>query len=606
MTAVTTVTVRQLFDDDSTDDDHAVTDNGLTQPRYRRPSAPLEAQRYAVGTALGSGGMGDVIAAFDLQIGREVAIKRLRAPLRSATALARFLREARIQGRLDHPAIAPVYELGFDDDGQPFFAMKRVTGTTLAEILRDPPLRATYSRARLLRAFADVCLAIEYAHARGIIHRDLKPSNILLGQYGEVYVIDWGVARMLDDSRGEPVADTPADAEVLTEHGAAIGTPGYMAPEQVRGEPDCDARADVYALGCILYEILAGQPLHPRGRAGMESAVAGVVARPSTHSEDIPPELDALCEQATATDRRARIASARAVGEAVQRYLDGDRDAELRRRHAAAHLAAAHEAYRYDDEAHRRIAIREAGRALALDPTSRDAADLVGRLVVAPPAATPSAVAEELASLDRAAALRMSFIGVMVHIGMFALAAFLFSLGLRGPSLIGFALLSGTRVATGLYEMKRERPQGLPINFALNAAVIAMLARMFTPFLVAPGLAAVTLMAFAFHPAAASTRVLVQAWVLSIAAVAGTWLLEKVGVFASTMSTSSGHLLLISPLRHIEKLPAGSALCIQAIVLLVIAALLAGSAARAQRAARHHLLVQTWQLSQLVAPAKPR
>ena len=603
-----TATVRQLFDDDSTDDEHdrTVSASAATQPRYRRPSAPLDAQRYAEGESLGSGGMGDVIAAFDLQIGRDVAIKRLRAPARSTEALMRFLREARIQGRLDHPAIAPVYELGFDQDGQPFFAMKRVTGTTLAEILRDPTVRPTYSRARLLRAFADVCLAIEFAHAHGIIHRDLKPSNILLGQYGEVYVIDWGVARMLDDSRPEPTLDTPADNDALTEHGAVIGTPGYMAPEQVLAEPNCDARADVYALGCILYEILAGVQLHPRGRAGMESALAGVVARPSTHSEDIPPELDALCERATATDRRERIATARALGEAVQRYLDGDRDAELRRSHAATHLAAAHQAQLYDDEAHRRIAIREAGRALALDPASREAADLVGRLVLAPPAATPSAVLEELASLDRAASLRLSLIGVMVHIGMLALAVFLFSLGLRGASLIGFALLSATRIATGLFEMKRELPRGLPINFALNAAVIAMLARMFTPFLIAPGLAAVTLMAFAFHPAAANTRVLVHAFALSLGAVVGTWLLEKLGVFASTMTSSDGHLLLISPLRHIQALPAGPALCVQTIVLLVVSTLLAGSAARAQRAARHRLLVQTWQLSQLVARPKAR
>src|SRR5262245_50033275 len=230
--------------------------------------------------------MGEILGAIDDQIGREVAVKRMkRAP--SERAQSRFFREACIQGRLDHPAIVPVHELGVDHDGRPFFTMKKLTGTTLSDkLLDDEP------HLRLLRAFVDVCLAVEFAHSRGVIHRDLKPANIVLGDYGEVYVLDWGIAKLVDD-------------EEHTGVGATIGTPGYMSPEQISNAADVDERADVYALGCMLFEILAGEPLHPRGDDGIASALVGCDARPSLRapSFDIPPELDALCVAATERDR---------------------------------------------------------------------------------------------------------------------------------------------------------------------------------------------------------------------------------------------------------------------------------------------------------------
>src|SRR5690349_12150007 len=215
----------------------APTSASLT-PAPRASSSALLPDRYALGTSLGVGGMGEVLVATDKQIEREVAIKRMRiAP--TPDAVARFVREAKIQGRLDHPAIVPVHELANDADGRPFFVMKRLTGTTLAEILAKPGM---HTRQKLLRAFADVCLAIEFAHARGVIHRDLKPANIMLGEFGEVYVLDWGVARVVgepDDVEASTSDTPPADA---TEAGAILGTPGYIAPELLRGEP-IDMRA---------------------------------------------------------------------------------------------------------------------------------------------------------------------------------------------------------------------------------------------------------------------------------------------------------------------------------------------------------------------------
>ena len=299
--------------------------------------------------------MGEVVLAHDARIGRNVALKRLRTLTPSSEALARFLREARIQARLEHPAIVPVYDLGRDAEGAPYFTMKRLAGVTLLEKLTAVGHTATTeSRQALLRAFVDVCLAADYAHSRGVVHRDLKPSNIMLGDFGEVYVLDWGVARVLGTAAVASDIDTaraPADSELAigdispldseTQAGAVLGTPGYMPPEQLTGD-EVKPAADVYALGAILFEILASEPLHPRGtgRDGEHARHAERVARASAGPDrEIPPELDAICVAALAADPAARP-TARQLADRVQRYLDGDRDVERRRALARDELAA--------------------------------------------------------------------------------------------------------------------------------------------------------------------------------------------------------------------------------------------------------------------------
>ena len=183
--------------------------------RTSRPSLPrVIGARFHLGERIGAGGMGEVVAARDEQIGRDVAIKRMRAEAPSDRQVARFLREARVQGQLEHPAIAPVHELGRDVDGRPYFAMKKLAGVTLADVLDNADER--FPRQRLLRAFADVCLAVEFAHTRGVVHRDLKPDNIMLGDFGEVYVLDWGVAKLLGDAQGDAELAAGASGEVAT------------------------------------------------------------------------------------------------------------------------------------------------------------------------------------------------------------------------------------------------------------------------------------------------------------------------------------------------------------------------------------------------------
>ncbi|HVY45658.1 MAG TPA: serine/threonine-protein kinase, partial [Minicystis sp.] len=330
--------------------------------------APLEdegfAARYDVGALIGEGGMGEVRAARDRRVGREVALKVVRAGSGSRSdARARFEREARVQGQLEHPSVVPVYDLGLAPDGAAFFTMKRVRGRALDEILAalragDAETTAAYGRRRLLGAFASACLAVAFAHARGVLHRDLKPGNLMLGSYGELYVLDWGLAKVRgareDDARGEPAVasrrpddaapDVTATSDAKTVAGSILGTPGYMAPEQVRGDVDAlDARCDVYALGAILFEMLTLEPLHRRD-GGLDAihraTLQGVDASPARRAPGaaVPPELDAICVRATALDPAERFPSARALHDALERYLDGDRDvahrAELAERHA--------------------------------------------------------------------------------------------------------------------------------------------------------------------------------------------------------------------------------------------------------------------------------
>src|SRR5262245_18574010 len=169
-----------------TDPDATTERPTVAEPHRARVPPKLTSLRYDSGELIGRGGMGEVVAAHDRQIGREVALKRMRGEPPTERAIRRFVREAMIQGRPDHPSIAPVYDLGRDDDGMPYFTMKKLAGVTLAQILREPQLAAKYPRQRLLRALAEVCLAVELAHTRGIVHRDLKPENLVLGDFGEV------------------------------------------------------------------------------------------------------------------------------------------------------------------------------------------------------------------------------------------------------------------------------------------------------------------------------------------------------------------------------------------------------------------------------------
>lgn len=212
------------------------------------------ASRYRLESLVGVGGMGEVYVGRDLLLERDVAVKIVRASLAGSHAAERMAQEARILARLEHPGIVPVHDVGRLDDGRLYCVMKLVRGERLdvwAEGHRDAHART--------EVFLRVCDAVSFAHARGIIHRDLKPANVMVGAFGEVLVLDWGVARLhgASDGRAE-AASPPGDG---TAHGTVLGTPDYMAPEQAIGDAGAvDERADVYSLGVILQNLCAGVP----------------------------------------------------------------------------------------------------------------------------------------------------------------------------------------------------------------------------------------------------------------------------------------------------------------------------------------------------------
>ena len=558
--------------------------------------------RYRSGELLGQGGMGEVVLAHDEHIGREVAIKRIRAERLGSEAVARFLREARIQARLEHPTVVPVHDLGSDAEGRPYFVMKRLTGTVMSELIRAMPEDPVAARRRLLRAFVEVCLAIEFAHARGIIHRDLKPANIMLGDFGEVYVLDWGIARTTTepDDSGTVVRPSQVDLKLDTgdtELGTILGTPAYMAPEQLGGD-HAGPPADVYALGCILYEILAGRALHREART---NDAAERDARPSQVVAETPPELDALCVSATRTDRTARP-TARGLGDGVQAYLDGDRDVVFRRELAQAQIAIARAAIaRGDDERDRQIAMHAAGRALALDPTANEAAELITLLVLRPPARTPAAVDATLDARDVETGRTQGRLAALTMIGYVAFVPFMLWTGMREPWFVvafaGLALASSLQV----YAMTRkDRIFGWRIyaNACINAVLIGLVCRMVGPFIIAPTLVLTTVVGYAAHPRFG--RIGIVAAILA-AGVMVPWALELVGVLSPTYAFIDGSIVLRSPVMVFASVPVQLAFALLLVVLLAVVALLSRAMAVRQREANLRVELQAWHLRQLVA-----
>ncbi len=310
-------------------------------------------RKYEIGRVVAHGGMGAILDARELTTGRTVAVKVM---LESGqeTDLLRFIQEAQITARLEHPNIVPVHELGVDEHEQVFYTMKFVRGVTLKKVLAlladgVPEMREKYPLPALLTIFQKVCDAIAFAHSHRVIHRDLKPENIMLGEYGEVLVMDWGLAKILGEPQtaaaeaidtalrlqleaAAPDAATSTGTHTLA--GTIMGTPAYMPPEQARGEIDrLDERSDLYALGAILFELLHLRPL-VTGRDAMDivkkvrrselewTPAAGQSAICNPQSA-IPPGLLAVCRKALALDQSARYASVRELQAEIAAFEAG-------------------------------------------------------------------------------------------------------------------------------------------------------------------------------------------------------------------------------------------------------------------------------------------
>jgi serine/threonine-protein kinase len=314
----------------------------LVKPRSNEmPPRPDPASRYQLLGEIARGGMGAVLKGRDTDLGRDLAVKILLEQHRDQPHLVRrFVEEAQIGGQLQHPGIVPVYELGTFADQRPFFTMKLVKGRTLADLLDGRP-DPTSELPRFLGIFEQICQTLAYAHARGVIHRDLKPSNVMVGSFGEVQVMDWGLAKVLDtggisdDERTikrsvQSVIETVrsgSDVD-LSVAGSIMGTPAYMAPEQARGEiDDLDERADVFGLGAMLCEILTGQPpyvdrsVREVQKMAAAAELEGAFRRIDASGADA--EVIALVRHCLAVEKRHRPREAGEVAAALTSYFHG-------------------------------------------------------------------------------------------------------------------------------------------------------------------------------------------------------------------------------------------------------------------------------------------
>ncbi len=327
-----------------------VLNTSVSQKPARRPADPelasrlealVNADRYTRTQLHATGGIGRVWVARDSQLGRDVALKELLTEQSgNSVACARFLREARITGQLEHPRIVPVYELSQRPGTQePFYIMRFVKGHTLKEVAlayhakRNEGQPDSLEFLGLLNAFVAVCKTVAYAHSRGVIHRDLKGQNIMVGDYGEVVVLDWGLAKVMterdidDEMPSGSAAGRQLQGTDLTLDGEVMGTPSHMAPEQAAGRLDLiDERTDVYGLGAMLYQILTGQPPF----AGTTEEILKKVQAeqplpPEKHWPDVPPILQAACLRALAKQPEARFASAHEFAQEVEQWQEVQR-----------------------------------------------------------------------------------------------------------------------------------------------------------------------------------------------------------------------------------------------------------------------------------------
>jgi eukaryotic-like serine/threonine-protein kinase len=560
----------------------------------------LPAPGYQLGEVIGRGGMGEVLVAQDLRIGREVAVKRIRGRP-SPDAIDRFLREARIQARLDHPAIVPVYELATDADGVPFFTMKRLTGVTLAERLSDEIKKIQ----PLLRAFADVCLAIELAHSRGVVHRDLKPSNIMLGDFGEVYVLDWGVARVIADTTRSTRPITSQPDEENTTAGSILGTPGYMAPEQVRGN-DAGPPADVYSLGAILFEMLSGEPLHPRGEPALAATLMTPQTAPSARAADrtIAPELDLACFDALADDPEARP-TARELATRIQSYLDGDRDTERRRDLAKQQVEAAREAFASDSDTGRATAMRRAGRALALNPDSLEAAALIARLTIEPPEKLPPALIASLEAEDRELNRDRSMRGLRAYSAVFIFISLVPILDVTNWSLQIAAWGLVAMLAAIMWAGKHTGVTRLFPALIVNLSAVFVFSRIFGPFIITPVATVGILLSFTASPRLMERRWLIAVW--ATLAVMLPIVAEAVGILPRTWWIADGAIISTSQMVKIHGSRDEIWLVIANAIWIAIVSSYAIGTNRRRRALQRQLHIQRWHLQQTIPnPYEPR
>ncbi len=576
--------------------------------------------RYETHEVLGQGGMGEVHLCRDHRVGREVAMKVVRKDsLELEEVRARFEREARVQGQLEHPAIVPVYDIGLGDDGSAYFTMKRIRGRTFEDIIEDLRVGdgatlSSFTQRRLLVAFSRVCLALAFAHARGVIHRDLKPANVMIGDFGEVYVLDWGLAklkgeheevRLIDDD--DITIQRPAWETIV---GRLLGTPGFMAPEQIKSDVEIDERIDVYALGATLFELLSLMPLHPftaqtKPRDLLGATLKGADARFSTRcpGRDIAPELEAICVKATKSDRDERFGSVKEMADAIEAFLDGDRDMSRRKTLAGEAAARAFAAAQGAgvDHARRSEAIREVNHALALDPAHKGALATMVRLLLEAPKETPP---EALTALEVSRAKQRAYsarTGSFSFLTTLLVVPLVFWLGIRSFPAAAFTVAAIAAAVVATWWTSRNRVgwvlPGL-VSLGFSSIAICAASLLFGPFIIVPGMAAINTLSFAV----VVDRGVQRSWatLAGIATVVTPLLLELVGVLPRSIDFREGTIAILPRMTHFPPTPTIVLLLLSSLVLVLIPVWAVSRLFDRVQEAERKTFVHLWHLRQLL------
>ena len=562
-------------------------------------------ERYEVRRELGKGGMGEVNLCVDQLIGREVAVKvMLEKAAAHGAARDRFLREARVQAQLEHPGVVPVYDLGVTPSGQPYFAMKRVKGTTLQAVImglreEKPELMERYPQRALLSVLERVCETVAYAHARGVVHRDLKPANVMLGDFGEVSVLDWGIAKLRTDSdlTGPTTEDSDED---FTVPGSVIGTPGYMAPEQATGD-EIDARADVYALGAILYELVTLERLHEGSRnERIRGTITGVDSRPGAIVEGVPSEIDAICVRATETLRDKRYPNAKEMLTDLRAFLEGQRFTELRREVAGKHVAAARLSLAGNASATETVrvrALRDLGAAIVLDPGNDEMIEMIETLL-APEGDVPEDVQLELdASRQRDASHAAGRSAVAYAAGLGVLPILMW-MGVRDWAVFALMCVGIALAAFAAAVMWRSGRSTGAVAWAAVPGAFAMLgilSTLFGPFFLVPAVVVTSAVAFTVSVRAeAPLRRLIIA--CGCGAIVVPYGLQRLGVMAESLSFADGHLSIIPRLASFPELPTTVLLLITSLFVVIVSTSLVGRAVESLTKAERRLALQASRL----------
>lgn len=579
------------------------------------PARSLDfATRYEEERELGRGGMGTVTLCHDRQTGRHVAMKMVSPEHRQRDhVVRRFLREARLQAQLEHPSVVPVYELAPTPDGHAYFTMKRVRGITLRHLLerlrdRDPEAVDVHTLRRRLVDLGRVCLAIDYAHRAGVVHRDIKPDNLMLGDYGEVYVLDWGIALPLPSEPQRP--KVPGEQPEVPS--SIMGTAGYAAPEQILDGDEVDGRADVYSLGCVLFELLTLEPPH-RGNARERLAStleheAPLASERAPHLE-LAPELDRICARALARDPARRYGSARELYGELERFLDGERDQQLRRTLATEHAERAEQAAdRLHEGVHsgreaieaRREALREVGRALALDPNNDSATHTMVRLLTQPPEATPDEVRKRLrgAAIDRIRAGGRA--AAVIYFGLLLYLPFIWWAGIVDGFAV--AVVMGLGVVAGAVSLQAGIGHSAHHALVATAMLVSMVAMsvtatLFGPLVLTPGILAVNGTAYAITVGRRLRRVTALVGLLALVIPLG---LEGLGIVSPSYRLGPEGMTILPRAIALDGYAGVALLAIASVGTVITGIVAVGRLRDALDRAERQLELYSWHFQQLL------